>query len=227
MLVPADPVGKASREDRERQMKLGIEVMALYSYNLHESTFHGLEALESRKGKRNFNLGRGSLDGMYRYAGLWSGDNASTWEFGRITIPQVLSLGLNGVCISGSDKGGFEPNGLHQYCDRQLLIRWYAGSFLLPWLRNDYNCTKDNGRAKKWFQVCETVGAQNEVETNMNTEHWQYPMHFEKNRGTLHDQGYLYYGVQYIAKFFLDLRYSSLQLLFDAKFENHQLSRAI
>jgi alpha-glucosidase (family GH31 glycosyl hydrolase) len=92
---------------------------------------------------------------MYRFAGLWSGDNASTWDFWRITIPQVLSVGLNGVCITGSDTGGFEP-GKDQWgneakiCDPNLLIRWYSGSFLLPWLRNHY-VKKD----RKWYQVRE------------------------------------------------------------------------
>lgn len=153
---------------------------------------------------------------MYRSAGFCSGDNASTWE---ITIPQVLSMGLNGVCISGSDTGGFEPNGLHQYCDPELLIRWYASSFLLPWLKNHYNSTKDNGRQKMWFQVCQSVDMRNEVDTNMNQEPWQYPIHFDKNRGTLHDEGYFYYGAVYRENI-LDLRYSLLPLLYDAMFEN-------
>lgn len=50
LLVPADPVRRAPRGDRERQLELAIEVWALYSSNLHKATFHGLEALESRKG---------------------------------------------------------------------------------------------------------------------------------------------------------------------------------
>lgn len=134
------------------QKKLAIEIWALYSYNLHKATAHGLDNLHtlvpSRKGKRNFILGRGSYAGMYRYAGLWTGDNASTWDFWKITISQVLSVGLNGVSIAGSDAGGFEPVGNEKYCSPELLIRWYAGSFLLPWLRNHY--VKKN---RKWFQV--------------------------------------------------------------------------
>lgn len=136
------------------KQQLAIEVWALYSYNLHKATFHGLNNLKCREGKRNFILGRGSFAGMFRFAGLWSGDNASTWDFWRITIPQILSMGLNGVCITGSDTGGFEANGSDQCCDPELLIRWYAGSFLLPWLRNHYNGKKDdNHRLKKIFQV--------------------------------------------------------------------------
>lgn len=147
LLVTSDSVTNASEK------KLAIETWALYSYNLHKATWHGLSRLESRKNKRNFILGRGSYAGAYRFAGLWTGDNASNWEFWKISVSQVLSLGLNGVCIAGSDTGGFEPyrdaNGVEEkYCSPELLIRWYTGSFLLPWLRNHY-VKKD----RKWFQV--------------------------------------------------------------------------
>lgn len=129
--------------------------MALFAYNLHKATFHGLEKLPSRAGKRNFIIGRGSFAGAYRFAGLWSGDNASSWDFWRITVSQVLSVGLNGVSISGSDMGGFEPinvNGQEEhYCSPELLIRWYSGSVLLPWYRNHYVGAK---KGRKWFQVC-------------------------------------------------------------------------
>ena len=100
-------------------------------------------------------MGRGSFSGAYRFAGLWTGDNASTWDFWRITVSQVLSVGLNGVSIAGSDMGGFEPaigkDGKEEkYCSPELLIRWYSGSVLLPWFRNHYVGAKKN---RKWFQV--------------------------------------------------------------------------
>ena len=149
LIVNADPVsGK-----RELKKQLAIENWALYSYNLHKATARGLDKLPGREGKRNFILGRGSFAGAYRYAGLWTGDNASTWDFWKITISQVLSVGLNGVTIAGSDTGGFEPakgpDGQEErYCSPELLIRWYSGSFLLPWLRNHYV-----KKTRKWFQA--------------------------------------------------------------------------
>jgi alpha-glucosidase (family GH31 glycosyl hydrolase) len=152
-LISSDAVSATAPREQ-----LAIEIWALYSYNLHKATFHGLDdlgiELQSRVNKRNFILGRGSYAGMYRFAGLWTGDNASTWDFWRITVSQVLSLGLNGVSISGSDMGGFEPyynpalQKEENYCNPELLIRWYAGSFLLPWFRNHYV-----KKTRKWFQV--------------------------------------------------------------------------
>ncbi|KAH0610436.1 uncharacterized protein H6S33_011963 [Morchella sextelata] len=196
LLVTSDSVTNASEK------KLAIESWALYSYNLHKATWHGLGRLESRKNKRNFILGRGSYAGAYRFAGLWTGDNASNWEFWKISVSQVLSLGLNGVCIAGSDTGGFEPyrdaNGVEEkYCSPELLIRWYTGSFLLPWLRNHY-VKKD----RKWFQ-----------------EPYAYPKHLETHP-ELADQAWLYKSVLEICRYYVELRYSLIQLLYDCMFQN-------
>ena len=80
----------------------------LYSYNLHKATYHGLNNLPGRENKRNFIIGRGSFSGMHRFAALWTGDNASTWDFLRINVSQVLSLGMCGIAVCGQDIGGFE-----------------------------------------------------------------------------------------------------------------------
>lgn len=120
--------------------KKAIEIWSLYSYNLHKATFHGLSVLPGREHKRNFIIGRGSFAGAQRFAGLWTGDNVSSWEFFDISVAQVLSLGLAGVSISGADVGGFEPseNPDESLCaDPELLIRWYSAYSLLPWFRLD------------------------------------------------------------------------------------------
>lgn len=163
LIVSSDGVSKApDGSENFKEKKLAIEIWALFSYNLLKATSSGLDDLHklvpSRQGKRNFILGRGSFAGMYRYAGLWTGDNASTWDFWKITVSQVLSAGLNGVSIAGADAGGFEPYGNETYCSPELLIRWYAGSFLLPWLRNHYvkkikYTTNGQDVWTKWFQV--------------------------------------------------------------------------
>lgn len=123
--------------------KTAIELWSLYSYNLHKATYHGLNNLAGRENKRNFILGRGSQTGMHRYAGLWTGDNGSSWDFFKISISQVLVLGYSGLSIVRVDMGGFtfDPKmnlPTPRWCDPELLIRWYAGAFLLPWYRNHY-----------------------------------------------------------------------------------------
>ncbi|HKN26542.1 MAG TPA: TIM-barrel domain-containing protein [Roseiarcus sp.] len=121
-----------------------------YSLFLAKATSEGLAKL--RPDTRNFIIARGGYAGMQRYAALWTGDSASSWDFLAINLPEVLNLGLSGVPISGCDIGGFadgsgstpqgfnargQPTGNITNCE--LLTRWmHLGSFL-PWYRNHYN----------------------------------------------------------------------------------------
>ena len=122
-----------------------------YVLNLLKATFAGLGTL--RPATRNFIIARGGYAGMQRYAALWTGDSASSWDFLRVNIPEVLNLGLSGIPISGCDIGGFgngsssgdfsAPPPSHQIIggitNYELLTRWmHLGSFL-PWYRNHYN----------------------------------------------------------------------------------------
>lgn len=125
------------------RQKKAIELWSLYSYNLHKATYHGLEdlykhsgKLEWRRGRRPFIIGRGSFVGSHRFAGLWTGDNQSTWDFLDISIVQVLALGLSGITISGQDVGGFEfTDAERDWVNPELLMRWYGAYSLLPWFR--------------------------------------------------------------------------------------------
>ena len=131
-----------------------------YVLNLLRATWEGINKL--RPAKRNFIIARGGYAGMQRYAALWTGDSASTWDFLRINIPEVLNLGLSGVPISGCDIGGFAKisvdgidtafpdstvagtpfksasiiGGITNY---ELLTRWMQLGSFLPWYRNHYD----------------------------------------------------------------------------------------
>lgn len=124
-----------------------------YAQRLLQATWAGLARL--RPQQRNFIVSRGGYAGMQRYAALWTGDNASSWDFLRINIPQVLNIGLSGIPISGCDIGGFargdgsldeprypvEPGGRIEggVTDPELLVRWMQLGAFLPWYRNHYN----------------------------------------------------------------------------------------
>ncbi|HEX8823427.1 MAG TPA: TIM-barrel domain-containing protein [Archangium sp.] len=124
-----------------------------YVLMLLQATWEGVNIL--RPDKRNFIIARGGYAGMQRYAGLWTGDSASTWEFLRINIPEVLNLGLSGIPISGCDIGGFaNPDGgsarlegepfhgakvVGGVTDYELLTRWMTVGSFLPWYRNHYD----------------------------------------------------------------------------------------
>lgn len=70
------------------QLTPAIKVWNLYAYNLHKATYHGLNYLPGRDNKRNFIIGRGSFTGSHRFSGLWTGDNASDWDFLRMNVSQ-------------------------------------------------------------------------------------------------------------------------------------------
>ncbi len=121
-----------------------------YVLNLLRATWAGINALAPQR--RNFIIARGGYAGMQRYAGLWTGDSASSWEFLQINVPEVLNLGLSGVPISGCDIGGFATGdgttsgssvidgqifgGVTNY---ELLTRWMQLGSFLPWYRNHYD----------------------------------------------------------------------------------------
>ena len=199
LLVSTDPYDQ--NDDVMPPQQAAIEIWALYSYNLHKATYKALEKLDSRKNKRNFIIGRGSSTGMHRFAGLWTGDNASTWDFWRINLAQVLSLGLGGITIAGVDMGGFMPNGNDLWCDPDLFIRWYSGAFLLPWYRNHYN----GKQGQKLFQEVYKFA----------TIQQDYPQYLIPD-----NQKDLYASVLPICKYYVRLRYSLMQALYDRMFEN-------
>ena len=123
-----------------------------YPMFLLKATYAGISTL--RPETRPFILARGGYAGLQRYAALWTGDNASSWDFLRINLPQVLNLGLSGVPISGSDVGGFAtgpiPDGttapsvvrdgrvIGGVTDPELFVRWMQLGSFLPWFRNHY-----------------------------------------------------------------------------------------
>ncbi|KAF5004990.1 hypothetical protein FDECE_8515 [Fusarium decemcellulare] len=185
--------------------KTAIELWGLFSYNLHKATYHGLNRLKGRENKRNFIIGRGSLTGMHRFAGIWTGDNASSWNFWKIAVAQVLALGYSGLTIAGVDMGGFTADPANKYkaprwCDPELLIRWYTGAFLLPWYRNHYI---------KHFQ------------SKAFQEPWNYTLALGNTKYHIpQDQRGLYSSVEPICRYYVQLRYSLMQVLYDCMFAN-------
>ncbi|MES2774015.1 MAG: TIM-barrel domain-containing protein [Bacteroidota bacterium] len=130
------------------------QVHNIYVLNLLRATTSGFSTF--RPTQRTFIIARGGYAGMQRYAGLWTGDSASTWDFLQVNIPEVLNIGLSGIPISGCDIGGFANGsgpssgttsasyvsygkvigGITNY---ELLTRWMQLGAFLPWYRNHYN----------------------------------------------------------------------------------------
>jgi alpha-glucosidase len=190
--------------DSTPKLTPAIKVWNLYSYNLHKATYHGLnnlKGLDEQNRKRNFILGRGSYTGAHRFAGLWTGDNSSDWDFLKMNVSQALSLGMCGVVINGQDIGGFETSQVDdgKWASPELLIRWTSAGAFLPWFRNHYV-----RKGRKEFQ-----------------EPFMYVEWFNQYRdGNLPEPQDLYRNVLPICKHYIELRYRLLQLFYDAMFAN-------
>ncbi|MFV0453341.1 MAG: TIM-barrel domain-containing protein, partial [Propioniciclava sp.] len=101
----------------------------VYGMQMARATRDGLAAL--RPQRRPFVFSRAGYAGLQRYASSWNGDSRATWSHLRMTIPQLLNLGLSGIAFTGSDVGGFQGNpGAEQY------LRWMQLACLTPFFRS-------------------------------------------------------------------------------------------
>jgi alpha-glucosidase len=106
------------------------EVHNLYGLLEAQAAYEGLRRL--RPEQRPFLLTRAGYTGIQRCAGVWTGDNWSTWEHLEMSLPQLLNLGLSGVPFAGADIGGFFGN-----CEPELLVRWMQLGAFYPFARGN------------------------------------------------------------------------------------------
>jgi alpha-glucosidase len=82
------------------------------------------------RGSRPFVLSRAGYAGIQRYAAVWTGDTASTWQGLEQTLPMLLGLGVSGVPFVGSDIGGYSG-----HATPELFARWIALGSISPFAR--------------------------------------------------------------------------------------------
>jgi len=102
-----------------------LEVHNIFGMQNSRGTFEGL--LKLAPDARPFVMTRASYAGGQRYAATWTGDNSSTWNHLRQTIPQLVNLGLSGFAMSGADVGGFAGSP-----QAELLTRWLEVAAFQP-----------------------------------------------------------------------------------------------
>jgi alpha-glucosidase len=81
------------------------EIHNVYGMLNSRATFEGQRQLAPNE--RAFVMTRASYLGGQRYAATWTGDNSSTWNHLKLSVPMLLNLGLSGFAYSGADVGGF------------------------------------------------------------------------------------------------------------------------
>ena len=102
-----------------------LEIHNVFGQENTRATYEGL--LKLQPNVRPFVLTRASYAGGQRYAATWTGDNSSTWNHLRMTVPQLENLGLSGFAMSGADVGGFAGSP-----SPELLTKWLEVAAFQP-----------------------------------------------------------------------------------------------
>jgi alpha-glucosidase len=128
-LAQGDPTLPDSvRHDMEGRGGDHREAHNVYGMQMARASREGLRKL--CPDKRPVLITRAGWAGVQRYATSWTGDNESTWNALRLTVPMVLGLGLSGVGFTGPDTGGFAGE-----ADGELFTRWIQMTAFMPFFR--------------------------------------------------------------------------------------------
>jgi len=65
-----------------------------------KATYEGLRARD-KPSQRPFILSRAFFAGSQRFGAIWTGDNRASWDHLAISVPMLLSVGLNGIAFCG------------------------------------------------------------------------------------------------------------------------------
>ena len=93
------------------------------------ATYDGVRKLQPDE--RPFVLTRAGYPGSQRYAASWTGDNSSTWNHLKMSVPMLMSLGISGYPLVGDDIGGYAGSP-----PADLLTRWFEVGALNPIYRD-------------------------------------------------------------------------------------------
>jgi alpha-glucosidase len=102
-----------------------LEIHNVYGMENSRATYDG--ELVLRPNERPFVMTRATFAGGQRYSATWTGDNSATWNHMRMSVPQLVNLGLSGLSLSGADVGGFAGSP-----PPDLLTKWIELSTFQP-----------------------------------------------------------------------------------------------
>ncbi|MGB7353310.1 MAG: TIM-barrel domain-containing protein [Acidobacteriaceae bacterium] len=123
--MPEDVVHRIDEPGFRPRTATHAEIHDVYGMENSRATFEGLRTLDPNT--RPFVLTRASYAGGQRYAATWTGDNSSTWNHLRLTLPMLENLGLSGFAFSGADVGGYAGSPTPD-----LLTKWIEVSAFQP-----------------------------------------------------------------------------------------------
>jgi alpha-glucosidase len=126
--MPLDTQHRIAEPGFAPRTAIHAEIHNVYGMLNSRATFEGERQLAPNE--RAFVMTRASYAGGQRYAATWTGDNSSTWNHLKLSIPMLLNLGLSGFAYSGADVGGFigAPS-------PELMTKWIEIAAFMPIFR--------------------------------------------------------------------------------------------
>jgi alpha-glucosidase len=140
--MPIDTVHRIAGDDFAARNASHAEIHNVYGMEDTRATYDGLRTL--RPDERAFVMTRASYAGGQRYAVTWTGDNSSTWDHLKLSIHQLINLGLSGFSYGGADVGGFTGGP-----SPELMTRWFEIAAFTPIFRD--HSAKGTPRAEPWI----------------------------------------------------------------------------
>ena len=87
--------------------------------------------IDRRPNERSFILTRSANIGLGRHSAHWLGDNFSSWESMRYSVPSIMTYGFFGYSMIGVDVCGFINDSVDTLC-----ARWHMIGAFYPFSRN-------------------------------------------------------------------------------------------
>ena len=140
--MPLDTVHRIEEPGFAPRDASHAEMHNVYGMLNSRATYEGV--LKLSPDQRPFVLTRASYAGGQRYAATWTGDNSSSWNHLKLSVPQLVNLGLSGFSYSGDDIGGFAGDAPSP----ELLTRWIEVGAFNPIFRDHYQ--KDKTAQEVW-----------------------------------------------------------------------------
>jgi alpha-glucosidase len=123
--MPDDIQHRIDEPGFRKRIATHLEIHNVFGMENSRGTQQG--ELTLRPNERPFVMTRASYAGGQRYSTTWTGDNSSTWNHLRMTVPQLVNLGLSGFSLAGADVGGFAGSP-----PADLLTKWIELSAFQP-----------------------------------------------------------------------------------------------
>ena len=139
--MPLDIVHRIASDDFAARTGTHAELHNVYGMENTRATYDGLRML--RPDERAFVMTRASYAGGQRYAVTWTGDNSATWDHLKLSVQQIINLGLSGFSYGAADVSGFAGGP-----SADLLTRWFEIGAFYPVFR-DHSAT-GTPRVEPW-----------------------------------------------------------------------------